>query len=160
MLYCNGPYCGKSKRLAAELVAAGFKNVRRYQLGIPVWRALEGYPRSNLLESRRVLVMMGQRWSSTHGRRGVREGSFPQPGDPRELVLPGKDTGEVRRAKDDGRLPMEDHNTRILVVGRDARRPATRRSARARGLPQCLVFSRGLRGGSQGISGLAVWSQA
>jgi hypothetical protein len=35
-------------------------------------------------------------------------------------VLPGKDTGEVRRAKDDGRLPMEDHNTRIVVVGRAA----------------------------------------
>jgi rhodanese-related sulfurtransferase len=28
--------------------------------------------------------------------------------------------GEVKRAKDDGRLPMEDHNTRIIVVGRDA----------------------------------------
>ena len=27
----------------------------------------------------------------------------------------------MRRAKDDGRLPMEDHNTRIVVVGRDAR---------------------------------------
>ena len=27
-------------RLAAELVAAGYTKVRRYQLGIPVWRAL------------------------------------------------------------------------------------------------------------------------
>jgi hypothetical protein len=35
-------------------------------------------------------------------------------------VLEGKDVGEVKRAKDDGRLPMEDHNTRILVLGRDA----------------------------------------
>jgi len=35
-------------------------------------------------------------------------------------VEPGKDVGEVRRAKDDGRLPMEDHNTRIVVFGRDA----------------------------------------
>ena len=26
----------------------------------------------------------------------------------------------MKRAKDDGRLPMEDHNTRILVVGADA----------------------------------------
>src|SRR3989454_7530922 len=42
VLYCNGPYCGKSKRLAAELVAAGYTKVRRYQLGIPVWRALGG----------------------------------------------------------------------------------------------------------------------
>ena len=42
VLYCNGPFCGKSKRLAEELLGAGFTNVRRYQLGIPVWRALGG----------------------------------------------------------------------------------------------------------------------
>ena len=41
-LYCNGPFCGKSKRLAEELTAAGYTNVRRYQLGAPVWRALVG----------------------------------------------------------------------------------------------------------------------
>jgi rhodanese-related sulfurtransferase len=27
---------------------------------------------------------------------------------------------EVTKAKDDGRLPMEDHNTRIVVFGKDA----------------------------------------
>ena len=35
-------------------------------------------------------------------------------------MLEGKDVGEVKRAKDDGRLPMEDHNTRLIVVGRNA----------------------------------------
>src|SRR5262245_52836387 len=40
VLYCSGPFCGRSKRLSEELLAAGFTNVRRYQLGIPVWRAL------------------------------------------------------------------------------------------------------------------------
>ena len=40
VLYCNGPHCQASRRLAEQLVAAGFSNVRRYQLGIPVWRAL------------------------------------------------------------------------------------------------------------------------
>ena len=35
-------------------------------------------------------------------------------------MLEGKDVGEIRRAKDDGRLPMEDHNTRIIVVGHNA----------------------------------------
>jgi rhodanese-related sulfurtransferase len=38
---------------------------------------------------------------------------------PRSLVLEGKDVGEVKRAKDDGRLPMEDHNTRVVVLGSD-----------------------------------------
>src|ERR1700730_3260493 len=42
VLYCNGPFCGKSKRLATDLLASGYKNVRRYQLGMPVWRALVG----------------------------------------------------------------------------------------------------------------------
>ena len=42
VLYCNGPQCGKSNRLAAELVEAGYTNVRRYQLGIPIWRAVVG----------------------------------------------------------------------------------------------------------------------
>jgi rhodanese-related sulfurtransferase len=42
VLYCNGPFCGKSKRLSAELVEVGYTHVRRYQLGIPLWRALGG----------------------------------------------------------------------------------------------------------------------
>ncbi|MBA3344391.1 MAG: rhodanese-like domain-containing protein [Gemmatimonadales bacterium] len=31
VLYCNGPFCGKSKRLSQELVSRGYTNVRRYQ---------------------------------------------------------------------------------------------------------------------------------
>jgi len=42
VLYCNGPFCDKSKRLAEALLGAGYTNVRRYQLGMPVWRALGG----------------------------------------------------------------------------------------------------------------------
>jgi rhodanese-related sulfurtransferase len=38
---------------------------------------------------------------------------------PRSLVLEGKDVGEIKKAKDDGRLPMEDHNTRIIVLASD-----------------------------------------
>ena len=39
---------------------------------------------------------------------------------PRSLVKEGKDVGEVKAAKDDGRLPMEDHNTRVIVFGKTA----------------------------------------
>jgi rhodanese-related sulfurtransferase len=42
ILYCNGPSCAKSRRLAADLLQAGSTDVRRYQLGAPVWRALGG----------------------------------------------------------------------------------------------------------------------
>jgi rhodanese-related sulfurtransferase len=123
VLYCNGPHCGKSKRLAADLAAAGYRSVRRYQLGIPVWRALGGVCEIEadgmryVLDHDQTAVVIDTRPAASFAAA-----SLPQARNiPRDLVLPGKDTGEVRRAKDDGRLPMEDHNTRIVVVGRDAR---------------------------------------
>ncbi|MHA6644896.1 rhodanese-like domain-containing protein [Mesorhizobium sp. A623] len=42
VLYCNGPFCQASRRLSNQLLDAGFTNVRRYQLGMPIWRALGG----------------------------------------------------------------------------------------------------------------------
>lgn len=121
VLYCNGPFCGKSKRLSDELLGAGFTNVRRYQLGIPVWRALGGVCEIELAGLRHVLEL-----DRTAVVLDVREGEEFRKGTlpgavniPRSLVLEGKDVGEVKKAKDDGRLPMEDHNTRILVVAAD-----------------------------------------
>jgi rhodanese-related sulfurtransferase len=122
ILYCNGPYCGKSKRLAEELLAAGYTNVRRYQLGIPVWRALGGICQIEaeglryVLERDRSAVVIDVRESEQ-----FRAGALPGARNiPRSLVLEGKDVGEIKRAKDDGRLPMEDHNTRLIVIGSEA----------------------------------------
>jgi rhodanese-related sulfurtransferase len=122
LLYCNGPFCGKSKRLAGELLAAGFTNIRRYQLGIPVWRALGGVCEIELAGLRHVLaqdrtaVLIDVREAED-----FRKGSLPGARSiPRSLVLEGKDVGEVRKAKDDGRLPMDDHNTRVIVVAADS----------------------------------------
>src|SRR5262249_42450234 len=42
ILYCNGLFCGRSERLADDLIKLGYQNVRRYQLGAPGWRALGG----------------------------------------------------------------------------------------------------------------------
>ncbi|TMQ66876.1 MAG: sulfur transferase [Candidatus Eisenbacteria bacterium] len=121
VLYCNGPFCGKSKRLADELLAAGFTDVRRYQLGIPVWRALGGVTviepegLQHVIADDRTAVLIDVREADA-----FRAGSLPGARNiPRSLVLEGKDVGEVKRAKDDGRLPMEDHNTRIIVLGGD-----------------------------------------
>ena len=119
VLYCNGLHCGKSKRLAEELLAAGFSNVRRYQLGIPVWRALGGVTETDtdglrhVLAHDRTAVIIDVRDSAAY-RAGTLLNARHLP---RSGVLDGKDVGEVRRAKDDGRLPMNDHNTRIIVVG-------------------------------------------
>ncbi len=122
VLYCNGPHCGKSKRLASELLAAGYSNVRRYQLGIPMWRAAGGVCEVEIEGIRHIVandetaVVIDARESADF-QKGTLRGARNVP---RSLVLEGKDVGEVKRAKDDGRLPMEDHNTRILVIGADA----------------------------------------
>ena len=127
VLYCNGPFCGKSKRVSEELVAAGFSNVRRYQLGAPVWRALGGVMVSEpdgvryALEHDKTAVFIDARDAPEFGVV-----SLPHARNiPRSKVLPGKDVGEIKAAKDDGRLPMEDHNTRIIVFGNDAEQART-----------------------------------
>src|SRR5262245_20509889 len=133
VLYCNGPFCGKSKRLSEELLTAGFTSVRRYQLGIPVWRALGGLTEIELDAVQQVLLH--DRTAVFLDARNAEEfnaGSLPGARNiPQSMVEPGKDVGEVRRAKDDGRLPMEDHNTRIVIFGRDA--------AQARALAEAIA---------------------
>jgi rhodanese-related sulfurtransferase len=113
VLYCNGPFCGKSKRLSEELLEAGYTNVRRYQLGAPVWRALVGIMEIEtdgvryVRDSDRTAVFVDARSPDE-----FRAGSLPGA---RNIPL-----ADVTKAKDDGRLPMGDHNTRIIVFGLDA----------------------------------------
>lgn len=126
ILYCNGPFCGKSKRLAAELVEDGHSNVRRYQLGAPGWRTLAGSAMQTKLQALDYLrrdptaVWIDAREPGQFSAMTVAGArNIPASG-----LKPGKDQGVVKEAKDDGRLPMEDHNTRILVFGangKDAR---------------------------------------
>jgi len=127
VLYCNGPFCGKSKRLATELLDAGYTNVRRYQLGIPVWRALGGVTQIEpsavrpVIENDRTAVFIDVR-DATEFKMGSIPGAKNLP---RSLVKEGKDVGEVKAAKDDGRLPMEDHNTRVIVFGKSKEEAGT-----------------------------------
>jgi len=122
VLYCNGPFCGKSKRLGEELVAAGYTSVRRYQLGIPVWRALGGVTViepdavARVHRDDRTAVFVDVRAAEVFAKGSVQGARNI----PRSLVLEGKDVGELKKAKDDGRLPATDHNTRIVVFGDSA----------------------------------------
>ena len=121
VLYCNGPNCGKSKRVADELLKAGYTNVRRYQLGAPVWRALVGIMVIEPQGTRHVFNNdQTAVWIDARNPSEFQEGSVRGARNlPQSSVLPRKDVGEVFAAKNDGRLPMEDHNTRIIVFGRD-----------------------------------------
>ncbi|HEV2990398.1 MAG TPA: rhodanese-like domain-containing protein [Candidatus Angelobacter sp.] len=116
IVYCNGPFCGKSRRLGQELATAGFKNVRRYQLGTPVWRALVG-PMEIEPEGIRYI------------RKGDHTAVFLDARTPEEFAT-GSLAGarhvpvtQIAAAKADGRLPMDDFNTRIVTfagVGSEA----------------------------------------
>lgn len=121
VLYCNGPFCGKSKRLAEELLAAGYTNVRRYQLGIPVWRALGGLTQIEPEGARYVKRNdLSSVWLDTRSIEQFQKGTLD--GAKRigiEVAQGGKDNPAMQRAKNDGTLPIEDHNTRIIVFGDD-----------------------------------------
>jgi rhodanese-related sulfurtransferase len=121
VLYCNGPFCGKSKRVADELLAAGFKNVKRYQLGIPVWRALGGVTQIELegvhyvMQDDRTAVWLDTRPASDATKTAVPRSKTISV----DVASGGKDNPAMQKAKNDGTLPMDDHNTRIIVFGDD-----------------------------------------
>jgi rhodanese-related sulfurtransferase len=109
ILYCNGLFCGRSERLADDLIKLGYQNVRRYQLGAPGWRALGGVMQ---VEKPALLRLLAQDATSVLIDARAVAGLKPRLRDAVAIPLP-----EASKAKDDGRLPMTDHNTRIFVVG-------------------------------------------
>lgn len=122
ILYCNGPFCGKVKRLGAELLEAGYTSVRRYQLGAPGWRALT---KTAMQTEVAALPYIGTDrtavWVDARAPSEFAEGSLPGAKNiPAAQLSSGKDQGVMKAAKDDGRLPMDDHNTRIIVFAASA----------------------------------------
>jgi rhodanese-related sulfurtransferase len=109
VLYCNGLFCGRSRRFASDLIQAGYTNVHRYQLGIPAWRALGGVTQ---VEKDALVALRTQDRSSV--LVDARERSPSRPPLAGAVSIP---LADAPKAKDDGRLPMTDHNTRIFVVG-------------------------------------------
>jgi rhodanese-related sulfurtransferase len=108
VLYCNGLHCGRSKRFGAELRSNGYADVRRYQLGIPAWRALGGVTE---VEKDALLSLLAR--DTTAVLIDARDPTArPRIANARTILL-----RDAAKAKDDGRLPMTDHNTRIFVVG-------------------------------------------
>jgi rhodanese-related sulfurtransferase len=110
VLYCNGPFCGKSKRLAMELSTAGYTNIRRFQLGMPGWRLAGGVA---VIEEDLLYTVAKLDRTAVLVDAGLADGTQPFANMSRILI------GEVVAAKDDGRLPINDHNTRIVVIGSD-----------------------------------------
>lgn len=133
VVYCNGPICGKSRHLANNLLAEGYTNVRRYQLGIPIWRVLVGFTE---IELEGILYVAGKDQTAVLiDARDIQQfkiGTIPGAVNlPLSKVRPGKKEDEIKKAKSDGRLPVKDHNTRIIIFGRDG--------AQARSLAEALA---------------------
>lgn len=108
VFYCNGPYCGKSKRISEQLFKLGYTNIRRYQLGIPVWRALGNTVQTDLEGFRYIIAK--DKTAVFVDARGAREFQ--------KETIPGAvniHPGEAEKANEDGRLPYRDKGTRVIV---------------------------------------------
>jgi rhodanese-related sulfurtransferase len=120
VIYCNGPYCQASRRLADQLVAAGFTNVRRYQLGMPVWRALGGPTVIELngiiriFKADQTAVFIDARDAEDFAR-----GSLPGARNLTTETLAGKLKQMMSGKLADAPLPLDDFNRRIVLFGRD-----------------------------------------
>ena len=114
VLYCNGPFCQASRRLSEQLVAAGFANVRRYQLGIPIWRALGGPTEIELEGIFRIFKV--DQTAVFFDARTAEEFS--------KGSLLGAHNVQADKLASDGLtkapLPTDDFNTRIVLFGRDS----------------------------------------
>src|ERR1043166_9000851 len=114
VLYCNGPFCGKSKRVSAELVKRGYRNAKRYQLGLPVWRALGNTVQTDLAGVQYVVgADKTAVFVDARSRAEFEQGSMP--GAVNILA------GEAEQANEpaDGRLPHKDKGTRAVVFASD-----------------------------------------
>jgi rhodanese-related sulfurtransferase len=113
VLYCNGQFCQASRRLAEQLLAAGFTNVRRYQLGIPIWRALGGPVEIELNGILRIFNV--DRTAVFFDARETEEFSRGS--------LPGAHNVPIDKlgggALENAPLPRDDFNTRVVLFGRD-----------------------------------------
>jgi rhodanese-related sulfurtransferase len=113
VLYCNGPYCKASKRFADELIGSGFNNVKRYQLGMPVWRALGGPTVVELAGIKRIFdadrtaVYIDARPAAEFAKGSLR--------DARSLPVDELASGKLKKLP----LPLDDFNRRVVLFGRD-----------------------------------------
>lgn len=113
VLYCNGPYCQASRRLGDELAKVGFTSVRRYQLGIPVWRAFGGPTAIEIDGVKRVLNVDGTAvFIDVRPAQDFAKGSLP--------TAQNTPLDEVMAGKRKFPLPEDDFNRRVIVFGADA----------------------------------------
>jgi len=113
VLYCNGQFCQASRTLSDQLVAAGFTNVRRYQLGIPMWRALNGPIEVEVEGIQRVYGI--DKSAVFFDARSAEDFAKTSLANTHNVPADKLATDGLRKAP----MPNNDFNTRIVLFGRD-----------------------------------------
>jgi rhodanese-related sulfurtransferase len=119
VLYCDGPFCDKSKQLADGLLAEGYTHVKRYQLGMPVWLAL-GNPAQIELAGVALILANDHTALFIDAREPEEFNQKTLPGArnlPRSRLIAEKNNGEDAETNGEERLLAEDHRTRVIVFG-------------------------------------------
>ena len=111
VLYCNGPYCGKTNRVSANLSKNGCVNIKRYQEGMPLWRAF-GNTAETTLDGFKYVFSSDKTAFFIDARSKDEFNSGSMPG------ANNLQADEIDAANDDGRLPYSDHGTRVIVFGK------------------------------------------
>jgi len=134
VLYCNGQNCQASRTLSEQLVTAGFTNIKRYQLGIPMWRALNG-PVEIELEGVLRIYKVDQTAKFFDARAAAEFAKVNLPGT-HNVPADQLATDGLRKAP----MPSEDFNTRIILFGRDGAQARTLADAILKGAMQNVSY--------------------
>ena len=111
VLYCNGPHCHKTSRVSTNLFKKGCANIKKYQDGLPVWRAFGNIAETTLAGFRYVFSSDKTAFFiDARSKEEFNSGSVPG--------AKNLQADEIDAANDDGRLPYTDHGTRVIVFGK------------------------------------------
>ena len=113
VVYSDGPFCDLARSKAEDLMRMGYSNVRRYQLGLPVWRILGNAAETSIEGFRAVFRTGNAVIVDARSRAEYIAGTVPTA----QSIL----AGEAGKAKQDHRLRYLDPNTRIVVFANSAR---------------------------------------
>jgi len=112
VVYSNGPYCERARLRSEELLRLGYTRISRYQLGLPVWRALGNTAETSLQGFRQVARDSNTFIVDARSRAEYAAGTVPGA----QAIL----AGEVSKAEKDRRLRFLDHSTRVIVFANTA----------------------------------------
>ena len=112
VVYSNGPYCDRARLRSEELLRLGYTRISRYQLGLPVWRALGNTAETSLQGFRQVARDSNTFIVDARSRAEYAAGTVPGA----QAIL----AGEVSKAEKDRRLRYLDHSTRVIVFANTA----------------------------------------